>query len=299
MKVLGIHGVGHRFRGGPQLHAEWFPALQSGLDESGGPRLAPEDFTALGYGSEFRPEGQRGEFKPSADDLEWEAELQVSLWKEAAVLSEENRSANPDPRGEEPTIQGPDFEGRARTPAIVQRALAQLATTRFFSALGPQRLLVSSLREVRLFLHYPSIKEKILARLRVAVTPETRVIVAHSLGSLVAYEGLCANPGWNVHTLVTIGSPLGIRSLVFDELTPLPANNAGVWPRVRRWVNVSDRGDIVALTKTLAPLFPPPAGCTMVDEIVYNGWESHAATRYLSSKEVGRAVRVALGADAG
>ena len=48
----------------------------------------------------------------------------------------------------------------------------------------------------------------------------TEVIVAHSLGSVVAYEALCAHPEWPVRNLVTLGSPLGIRNLIFDQLVP-------------------------------------------------------------------------------
>ena len=48
-------------------------------------------------------------------------------------------------------------------------------------------------------------------------------MVGHSLGSVVAYEALCAHPEWPVRALVTLGSPLGIRNLIFDRLVPAPA----------------------------------------------------------------------------
>jgi pimeloyl-ACP methyl ester carboxylesterase len=143
-------------------------------------------------------------------------------------------------------------------------------------------------------LHDPDIKRQVLRRLGEVVTPETRVLIGHSLGSIVAYEGLCANPQWKVSTFVTIGSPLGIPRVVFDVLTPRPSGNKGVWPHVKKWTNIADRGDIVALTKQLAPLFPPPPGAQLTDFLIYNGWESHDATRYLSAAEVGRAVAEGL-----
>ena len=48
------------------------------------------------------------------------------------------------------------------------------------------------------------------------------MLVGHSLGSVVAYEALCANPEWPVRMLVTLGSPLGIPNLIFDRLEPAP-----------------------------------------------------------------------------
>jgi pimeloyl-ACP methyl ester carboxylesterase len=37
----------------------------------------------------------------------------------------------------------------------------------------------------------------------------TRVVVAHDLGSVVAYEALCDHPELNVETFITLGSPIG------------------------------------------------------------------------------------------
>ncbi len=70
------------------------------------------------------------------------------------------------------------------------------------------------------------------ARERVAalVGSETAVVVEHSLGSVVAYEVLCAMPDHQVRALVTVGSPLGIRNLVWDRLEPPPTDGLGVWP---------------------------------------------------------------------
>jgi hypothetical protein len=92
-----------------------------------------------------------------------------------------------------------------------------------------------------------------------------------------------------VHTLVTVGSPLGIPSVVFDALTPKPAGGKGARPAVTRWVNVADDGDIVAMVKKLAPLFGG-----VEDVPVYNGWKSHASVNYLTTRAVGAAVSAAL-----
>jgi hypothetical protein len=294
MKVVGIHGIGQTYVGGPQIERSWFPALLSGLESAGEPVLEPEDFGAVGYGSLFRPSGQRGDDEPSVGNLdEWEQTMLVAWWREAARLSAESRERE-DPLAEEPTLQGPDFDGRGRTPTFVQHALAQVARSRFFHKIGSQRVLLLGLRQVRRFLHEEAIKQAVLERVRAVVTSETRVLVGHSLGSIVAYEALCAHDEWNVDVLVTLGAPLGIPELVFDQLTPRPIDGMGAWPRVRRWVNVADRGDIVALAKKLSPLFRAPDGRSVFDILVYNGWQSHSAERYLSARETGAAIAEGL-----
>jgi PGAP1-like protein len=294
MKIVMIHGIGQTYLGGPQILSKWVPALLSGLVEAGGPRISEQDCTAVGYGAIFRPRGQRGIVEATAQNLEaWEQDMLVEWWREATRLSELNRPAN-DKTGEDPTLQGPSFKGRARVPKVAQRALEQVARSRFFRAIGTPDLVLRFLRQVRLFLNDAEIKSAILARVNATVTPATRVLIGHSLGTIVAYEALCSNPDWRVHTLLTLGSPLAVPELVFDRLTPRPQNGCGVWPNVQHWINIADDGDIVALVKALAPYFPVPTNASLTDFIVYNGWASHSAERYLSTREAGQAVATAL-----
>jgi hypothetical protein len=293
MKVALLHGIGQRFLGDEQIVSQWLPALNGGLHEAGYRAVTPEDCGAVFYGAIFRPSGKRGEESPSssiAHEDEWLAEMLVALQAEAAARSEVNRVAA-DPKGENPTIRPPgdDAATRARTPHTMQAVLRELSKSRFISKLGPQRFLLGDLREVRMFLLDGAIKASVLERCERVVGPDTRVLVAHSLGSVVGYELLCRHPDWRIDTFVTIGSPLGIRSLVFDALTPRPEGGKGRFPNVGRWINIADMGDIVALQKQLAPFFGP-----VEDVLVYNGWESHSATRYLTARETGEAIGAAL-----
>lgn len=289
MKIIGIHGIGHTFLGAEQIKGQWMAAVMDGLSEAGGPSITENDFGMVGYGSVFRPSEMRSVAPPivAPETLdEVETTLLADWWAEAARLS---AAATDLERDEDKCIQGPDFEGRARTPALVQRALKQLAKSRFFKAFGGERMLLFELRQVRRFLHDAQVKQEIITRVAANLSPETRVVVAHSLGSVVAYEALCREDSPEIDTLITFGSPLGIRNVVFDALTPKPLKGRGIWPRVKRWVNVADKGDIVALEKSLAPQFGP-----VVDKLVYNGWHAHDATRYLNSIEVGEAIAAAL-----
>lgn len=292
MKIVGIHGIAHTHLTSPEIEREWLPAIQGGLEEAGFPQIDEEDFAIAAYGALFRPSGTRAGRLPklTAEDVkdEWEESLLTEWWREAARLSEVNRSRH-DLLGEDLTIQGSDFEGRGRTPQTVQRALRQLTKSKYFSQLGGERAVLFLLKQVRAYLHDLEIKQAIQKRLVEKVTADTRVIIGHSLGSVVAYECVCAHPEWNVQTLVTLGSPLGMSPIIFNALTPSPELGKGMYPKVKHWVNVADQGDIVALEKKLAPKFG-----LVVDRLVHNGWESHSATRYLNAKETGHAIATGL-----
>ncbi|NJP25835.1 hypothetical protein OHB01_33330 [Microbispora hainanensis] len=83
-----------------------------------------------------------------------------------------------------------------------------------------------------------------------------RVVVAHSLGSVVTYEALWAHPDLSVELLVTLGSPLGMRGVVFERLAPVPVRGRGARPPgVRRWINIADKDDIAAIPAVLASCF--------------------------------------------
>jgi len=297
--IVGIHGIANTFSGTAMLTDDWFKALHGGLEEAGGPMIHRTDLTVVAYGPLFRldangkertPRGVAQNVRYFKTEADWERELLAEWWKAAAELSDENRkSGREHESGEDPHIQHPNFQGRARAPQFVQRALLQLTKSRFFRLVGPT-MLISELRQVRLFLHDPAFKKAILERLLPVITPETKAVIGHSLGSVVAYEALCALSNWEVDTFISLGSPLGIPNVIFDALTPKQKDGRGIWPNVKRWVNIADRGDLVALDKDLAPFFGP-----VEDVLIHNGWKSHDVLRYLLAPETGHAVSRALG----
>src|SRR5665213_4021522 len=58
------------------------------------------------------------------------------------------------------------------------------------------------------YLEDDRIRQLARARLEAVIGPETEVVVAHYLGTVVAYETLCRHPEWSVTGLDTMGSPL-------------------------------------------------------------------------------------------
>lgn len=99
---------------------------------------------------------------------------------------------------------------------------------------------------------------------------------------------------WSVDTLITLGSPLGIPTTIFERLTPAPLNNKGAFPNVNRWVNIAEKDDFVAMHKQLDTLFGT-SDKQVEDMFVVNGtFKAHSVARYLSAQETGRVIAEAL-----
>lgn len=126
----------------------------------------------------------------------------------------------------------------------------------------------------------PSLAQRVRQRL-LDQLHDTDVLVAHSLGTVIAHEALVAHPELSVGTLVTLGSPLG---------TP-PFMTQGEWPgSTSRWVNV------VALTDpvTRPGRIPERFGSKVEERLVDNGHRAHHPEPYLNSRAVGEVVAEAL-----
>lgn len=130
---------------------------------------------------------------------------------------------------------------------------------------------------------------------RDAAQPGPHVILAHSMGTVIAYDCLKRVGGCpQVDGLLTIGSPLGLDE-VQDRLRPEWSRDRG-FPseRVRsRWVNVYDRLDPVAGFDPALHNDYRRDGQPAVEDIHEPNWGSwrHSIGKYLA----GRRLREALG----
>jgi pimeloyl-ACP methyl ester carboxylesterase len=146
-------------------------------------------------------------------------------------------------------------QGRLTQPA---RAAADWIARRFGLDHAVVRLLVTTFcREVHNYLTDPDRRAAVRETVAETIAAERpRVLLAHSLGSVAAYEALWARPDLQVELLVTLGSPLAMPNVIFDRLQPGPTNGRGQRPPgVRRWINIADPGDIIAIPRGLARSF--------------------------------------------
>jgi hypothetical protein len=280
--IVGVHGINQQLKGPEVLRSEWWPPLKDGITAAGR-QVADGALACAFYGWLFRAPGtQRGDQAYGAADLDdpFEQELLQLMWEGAAATEPER-------------VVAPSADVRG-TSKVVQAGLRALSHSRFF-ALTAESVMIGSLKQVRRYMTEPEIRSKAQEAVDAVVTADTRVIVAHSLGSVVAYEALhryASSANWaNVHTLVTLGSPLGIRNLIFDRLSPAPENGKGKWPSLlRRWTNISDDSDVVALQKLLRDFFPGGIADMRIDNEAY----AHDAMPYLTARETGGAIAEGL-----
>jgi hypothetical protein len=284
-RIVCVQGIGQQIAGERSLSGGWTPALLDGLTRAGHSDAATADDVAIGfYGDLFRPAAELlavGDPMFTAADVDsgFEEALLLAWWREAARV--------------DPKVVPPGADTLVRTPCSVQAALRQLSRSGFFGSLA-LRALVFDLKQVSRYLQDQQVRDAARAAIRTLITPDTRVVVAHSLGSVVAYEALATMPGHQVQALVTLGSPLGIANLIFDRLDPMPHYGLGVWPGTDDlvWTNVADHGDVVALEKDLRPRF----GLRVINAVVHNGAHAHAVAAYLTDKLTGAAIAGGLGA---
>ena len=123
------------------------------------------------------------------------------------------------------------------------------------------------------------------------------VVVAHSQGTMIAYRVLMEEEFANldIALFVTVGSPLGITE-VQDYIKALTGQRKlAVPPNVRRWINVCDPLDPVALDKDLRAEFSPNArGVKLENRVKFNPdspRHPHSGTGYLSLEDVRQPVR--------
>ena len=70
--------------------------------------------------------------------------------------------------------------------------------------------------------------ERLRARIEAEITDDTRVLVAHSPGTVLSYSALAAHDDWPVHTFVTLGSPLAVpMSSTAWSLRPSKVSGSG------------------------------------------------------------------------
>jgi hypothetical protein len=280
-RVLLVHGIGQQYKGVESLRADCAPALRDGVGLAGG-KLDADEVEVAFYGDIFRPQGSRSSFIPDYDASDVSDPFELGLlevWR-----AEVERMNSSDGYSSASAM-------RVRTPNWVQRALLSLSSYTFFSGLS-ERVIIGSLKQVGAYFSDSDVRRRIQRRVADSLTGETQVVVGHSLGSVIAYEALCAAPSTSATTLVTLGAPLGIPNLIFDRLLPVPLAGRGIWPAgVRSWTNVADRADVVALRKELAPLF----GSQLIDVSIHNGVKAHDVRPYLTAEQTGRAIVRGLG----
>jgi hypothetical protein len=308
-EVILIHGIAQEQRQADDLEALWLPALAGGVRAAGQPDLADRlwrrgpppggiEVRMAAYGDLFLPPDSQGD----DDDL---SDLTPDQQALAATLAEEwlARAATRNGHPDQPTATtqlaylDTNHEDQGLREEVARAVLNGAARMKWFAPLGmayAQRFVNKSLRQVTGYLTDPALRDQIQQRVLAHLDADTRVIIGHSLGSVIAYEIAAGHLNRRLVLLLTLGSPLGLRTIVYERLRPQPP----VYPKqVARWVNIADHNDLVAAQPDLAPLFgasKPDNASLDCSWTVDNGAKPHEASFYLTKGQVGRPIAEAL-----
>lgn len=120
---------------------------------------------------------------------------------------------------------------------------------------------------------------------------DENIVVAHSLGTIVAYtllHKLSEEGGWRIPTLVTLGSPLGITS-IRDLLEPIARPKC-----VGEWINASDPNDVVALYPLTPDYFSVDPPINDKRHVKNHTSNQHGIIGYLDDKVVAELIYAAV-----
>jgi pimeloyl-ACP methyl ester carboxylesterase len=272
-QIVGVHGIGNRQRAATPAQAatvlgtRWSSALRRGLGQNSDLQAA-----VAYYAHHLATDTAQG-----VDDPEHltEPEQQMLLhWAQQL--------------GAPPEVT----QGRLAAPA---RAAADWIARKAGLDNKLVRLLVTTFcREVHLYLTNPTRRQSVRGQVADTITAhQPAAVIAHSLGSVITYETLWAHPDLRIDLLITLGSPLALPDVVFPHLDPAPTNGKGSRPpSVRRWINIADPGDFIAIPRGLAPYFDGIDTDLTTPIGVFN---THKVTGYLACPTTAAALATLLG----
>lgn len=135
-------------------------------------------------------------------------------------------------------------------------------------------------RDVFLYTNYPVVRDEIDKIVRSSIDESPTIMIAHSLGSVVAYSVLQTDTrALNVH-LITIGSPLAIRA-IRRRFSPISFP-----PRVQSWRNAFDVRDVVSLFPLDKNNFDVAPAIENFGEVKNKTDNRHGIIGYLDDKTV-------------
>jgi hypothetical protein len=288
MKLVFIHGRDQQGKDATQLQKIWEEAFDCGLDKAGlaKPQNLVVNFPYYGDAldglvkqldepllADITTKG----IKPDTPEAEFRGQLLTEIAANAAISDAEIAAS----AGVSVQQKGP------LNWAWVHAILRTLdRKSRFGDA-----VLDGFTRDVYVYLSYPAVSKQIDAIVAKTIPlGEPCVIVAHSLGTIVAYRVLSdLAQTVDVRGLVTVGSPLGLAS-IRDHL-PVPlARPTGV----KNWRNAFDKRDVVALLPldgSTWSIRPPIENFGGVDNFTDN---RHGISGYLDDATVAQWMAKAL-----
>ncbi|GAT03821.1 putative uncharacterized protein [Mycolicibacterium fortuitum subsp. acetamidolyticum] len=302
MRLVFVHGIGGRREPQESLRS-WSGALARGMQEAGHSAAADQllagrlvDARFAYYGDLFHDgQSQGGTTELDEASAETVRALLLQIIDAREVNLSDTRSRNAFRSAKAQLTASGTSQGVGN---ILRRCIGAATTVLSASPLrnvgqwASGALMVRDLGQVaRYFDRRKSdgegmtLADHIQRRVLDAIDDEPAIVIAHSLGSIVAFETLHRAPA-NVPLLATVGSPLGMRAVVWPNLEPQPPFTP---PLVSTWLNYWDRDDIFAVRPLLEDCVLPNSDgvCPRSTRVDSDGFWVHSATKYLAQGVVG------------
>ncbi|MFH9138804.1 hypothetical protein [Streptomyces sp. NPDC017524] len=279
-EVVAVHGIWnrqpHRTPGqaAADLGVQWEGTLGAGYRDAGLHHLRAPRIAAAYYAHLLRDDGEQAG-APDPESLTSAEQRLLTEWALAHGMPQEVA------QGPVTAMFEPTLSWVLRHTGGVGRRTAGLAAR--------------ALREVRTYLGQQARREAAQDLVRDLLTEHTpTVAIGHSLGSVVLYESLWREPYPEVDLLVTLGSPLALPRGVFDLLDHGGLTVRGARPPgVKRWVNLAEAGDLIAVPRPLSDRFD---GVDTDDVVHMAPVDCHTMGMYLSCGMVAAAIAPHLAA---
>lgn len=293
-RLILIHGRSQEDRDALELKRHWVTAWQKGLAKSNHDIPIAEDrIHFVYYGNTLR--GMCNGLSASeaadviyrgavagADDRDRLQELLLAYLAGLGVEPAQVDAVQRGIAGSEVVERGP--QNWAWVQAVIRTIDAHVP--------GAATLIAMITNDVHQYLSKDSLRSVIEDGVIAALSEEEEsVIVAHSLGTIVAYKllhRLSRNGAWKVPLLVTLGSPLAINA-IRDRVRPIRHPTC-----VSKWYNARDPRDVVALYPLDREHFKVDP--EIDDSSHVSNWKSnrHGIEGYLDDERVARRIFDAL-----
>jgi hypothetical protein len=280
-RLVLVHGRDQQGNDPHLLQSQWIAALQRGANSLGRQLPQPLDVSFPYYGDILDKFAStlsiplttdiqaRGDDLADRDFLEFEAAVADQLRQGAGISIDDVNAeygTNPEPRGPEnwkwvrAMIRALDIHGGSVSSQSIEIFM----------------------RDVYLYTNRAGIRDQIDRIVGAALTEEPSIIVAHSLGSVVAYNVLRTDRrSLHIPLFVTVGCPLAVRA-IRNQLVPLSFPK----PSVNGWNNALDPRDIVALNPLDGANFPVRPAVLNYDNVKNHTDNRHGIDGYLDDLTV-------------
>lgn len=291
MKIVFVHGRSQHHKQPIELAKQWKDALLEGFTRIGTPYAGQLDFTFPYYGDALFDavekaslDNVRGLMSNGAPVSEPDRQEQAFVWQVTREMAMQNGITE-----EQIALEaGGDIKimDLHNWPPI-QAVLRLLDKIEGASA----TIIELILRDTWYYLTKKDIRQKVNEIVDFQLPrKDDCIVVAHSLGSVVAYNLLMnRQPANNVKALITLGSPLGIKD-IYDRL-PSDVSPRKAPPAVGQWHNLRDKRDTVALHEIGKDAFGGAPTVLNNSKVTNKSDNRHDIANYLQAPEVAALIR--------